>query len=44
MKQNELSDANWQVLANVIGDGTTGVFADVVGASRRFWQVASLCS
>ena len=41
--KSDLRDANWQVLTNVIGDGSKQIVSDAAGAARRFYQVACLC-
>jgi beta-glucanase (GH16 family) len=42
--KNDLSDPNWLVMTNVIGDGTMAFVPDVMGATRRFYQVSRSCN
>jgi beta-glucanase (GH16 family) len=41
--KNDLADANWLVLTNLTGDGSTMTVADAIVSSRRFYQVARVC-
>ncbi|NOS72528.1 MAG: glycoside hydrolase family 16 protein [Verrucomicrobia bacterium] len=42
--KDDLSDPNWQTLANLTGNGTEQITSDVSGTARRFFQVTRICN
>ena len=42
--KDELNDPNWLALSDVIGDGGMKVVPDLIGSTKRFYQVARACN